>query len=76
MRYNEFQSPIAEDFAPCGRVCGWCGQPADQQLTAIGGTYHNRSGVFCRSCGEKFLGCVITGLHTEQQGLRALKHVS
>ncbi len=25
-----------------------------QQLTAIGGSYHNDSGLFCRPCGEKF----------------------
>jgi hypothetical protein len=59
MKYNEFHRPISADFAPRGSVCEWCGQPAERQLTAIGGTYHNQSGVFCRPCGEKFLETVI-----------------
>jgi len=68
MTYNEFQRPIAVDFSPRGRVCEWCGQPAERQLTAIGGARHNRSGFFCRLCGEKFLACVMEGLIVEQQG--------
>lgn len=67
MKYNEFQRPIAVDFAPCGHVCGWCGQPAERQLTAIGGAYHNQRGVFCRLCGEKFFECVVRGLIVEKQ---------
>ena len=59
MKYNEFHRPIAADFAPSGSVCEWCGQPAERQLTAIGGRYHNQSGVFSHSCGEKFLETVI-----------------
>jgi hypothetical protein len=59
MKYNEFHRPISADFAPRGSTCEWCGQPAERQLTAIGGTYHNQSGVFCRACGEKFLETVI-----------------
>ncbi|GLV56670.1 hypothetical protein KDH_35090 [Dictyobacter sp. S3.2.2.5] len=51
---NEFQRPVSVDFAPRGSVCEWCGKPAERQLTAIGGTYHNESGVFCRTCGELF----------------------
>jgi hypothetical protein len=76
MKYNEFQRPISVDFAPAGRVCEWCGQPAKRQLTAIGGIYHNRSGFFCFFCGEKFLECVIRGLHTEKRVRRALNYVS
>ena len=72
MKYNEFQRPIAVDFAPRGRVCEWCGKLAERQLTAIGGTHHNRSGVFCRPCGEEFLECVISALHTEKQERRAI----
>jgi len=67
MKYNEFQRPIAIDFAPRGRVCEWCGQPAERQLTAIGGTHHNQSGIFCGLCGEKFLENVIKGLLAEKQ---------
>ncbi|GAC1378236.1 MAG: hypothetical protein NVSMB33_01940 [Ktedonobacteraceae bacterium] len=54
MSNNEFRRPFSVDFAPRGSVCEWCGKPAEQQLTAIGGNYHNESGLFCRPCGEKF----------------------
>ena len=64
MRYNEFHRPISADFAPRGSICEWCGQPAEQRLTAIGGTYHNRSGTFCRSCGERFLAAVMRSVQT------------
>jgi hypothetical protein len=62
MKYNEFHRPISADFAPRGSACEWCGQPAERQLTAIGGTYHNQSGFFCHACGEKFLETVIHSL--------------
>ena len=64
MKYNQFNSPISVDFVPPGHVCGWCGRPAERQLTAIGGTYHNQSGVFCRSCGEHFSEAVINSAQT------------
>jgi hypothetical protein len=67
MSYNEFQRPISVDLVPYGRTCEWCDQPAERQLTAIGGIYHNRNGVFCDQCGQKFLECVIRGLHIEKQ---------
>lgn len=51
---NEFQRPVSVDFAPHGSLCEWCGKPAERQLTAIGGSYHNESGIFCRLCGEQF----------------------
>jgi len=54
MHFNEFRRPVSVDFVPRGSRCEWCGQPAERQLTAIGGTYHNESGMFCRPCGEKF----------------------
>lgn len=59
MPENEFSRPISTDLAPAGSACEWCGKPAQQQLTAIGGSYHNESGLFCRSCGELFLQGVI-----------------
>jgi ribosomal protein L37E len=59
MKYNEFRRPVSVDFAPRGSVCEWCGQPAERQLTAIGGTFHNESGIFCRACGEQFSEAVI-----------------
>jgi hypothetical protein len=54
MSNNEFRRPVSVDSAPRGSQCEWCGKPAEQQLTAIGGSYHNDSGLFCRECGEKF----------------------
>ena len=54
MPINEFRRPVSVDFAPQGSSCEWCGKPAVRQLTAIGGSYHNESGIFCRPCGEKF----------------------
>jgi hypothetical protein len=60
---NEFRRPISVDSAPRGSRCEWCGQPAEQQLTAIGGRFHNDGGTFCRSCGEKFTQAVINSLN-------------
>ncbi|QBD82179.1 hypothetical protein EPA93_41850 [Ktedonosporobacter rubrisoli] len=59
---NEFRRPFSVDFVPQGSLCEWCGEPAERQLTAIGGRYHNESGLFCRSCGEKFSQAVINSL--------------
>jgi hypothetical protein len=59
MSNNEFRRPISVDSAPRGSLCEWCGKPAEQQLTAIGGINHNESGLFCRSCGEQFSMAVI-----------------
>ena len=58
LKYEEFNRPISVDFAPRGRACGWCGKPAERQLTAIGGVYHNQGGVFCHQCGEQFIAVV------------------
>jgi len=52
---NEFGQSVTMDFAPAGSVCEWCGKPAVEQLTAIGGKWHNEGGYFCHSCGEKFI---------------------
>jgi hypothetical protein len=54
MAENEFRRSISTDSAPRGSHCEWCDQPAISQLTAIGGSSHNDSGMFCRECGEKF----------------------
>jgi hypothetical protein len=59
MSENEFRRPISVDGAPRGSLCEWCGKPAEMQLTAIGGTAHNESGLFCRPCGEDFTRAVI-----------------
>lgn len=62
MTYNEFRRPVSVDFAPHGSVCEWCGKPAERQLTAIGGIYHNESGTFCRPCGELFTQAVLNSI--------------
>jgi hypothetical protein len=59
---NEFRQPISVDQAPTGSLCEWCGKPAVQQLTALGGRSHNDGGFFCRSCGEEFARTVADSL--------------
>jgi hypothetical protein len=65
MSNYDFLQPVSVDFAPHGSVCEWCGKPAEQQLTAIGGTYHNEGGFFCRLCGEEFIRAVVHSLKAE-----------
>jgi hypothetical protein len=55
---NEFEQPISIDFAPEGSLCEWCGEPAVERLTVIGGKSHNEGGFFCHACGEKFIRAV------------------
>ncbi len=62
MPNNEFFQPVSVDTAPKGSRCEWCGEPAERQLTAIGGLYHNDGGLFCRPCGEKFTQAVVNSL--------------
>jgi len=59
---NEFRQPTSVDQAPAGSLCEWCGKPAVQQLTALGGRSHNDGGFFCRSCGEEFARTVADSL--------------
>ena len=54
MAEHEFRRSVSTDSAPRGSLCEWCGQPAVVHLTAIGGSSHNDSGLFCRACGDKF----------------------
>lgn len=54
MSNNEFNREVSIDFAPHASQCEWCGKPAIQQLTAIGGPYHNDGGFFCLNCGQAF----------------------
>lgn len=65
MSDNEFRQPVSIDFAPRGSVCEWCGKPAVEQLTAIGGKRHNEGGFFCRSCGDEFIHAVAESLTRE-----------
>jgi hypothetical protein len=58
MSDNEFGMSIATDFAPEESLCEWCGKPAVEQLTVIGGESHNESGYYCHTCGEKFIRAV------------------
>ncbi len=62
MAINEFRRPVSVDFAPRGSACEWCGKPAEKQLTAIGGKYHNEGGLFCQSCGDQFMATVINSV--------------
>jgi hypothetical protein len=62
MSINEFRRSVSVDFAPRGSLCEWCRKPAERQLTAIGGAYHNESGLFCHSCGEEFTRAVANSL--------------
>jgi len=62
MPINEFRRPFSVDFAPRGSRCEWCGNPAERQLTAIGGSRHNEGGLFCRPCGEQFTQTVINAV--------------
>lgn len=55
MSNNEFSSFVAIDFAPYGSICEWCGRPAEEQLTVVGGIYHDEGGCFCRECGKEFM---------------------
>jgi len=64
MSNNEFRRPVSVDYAPRGSVCEWCGKPAERQLTAIGGSYHNESGLFCGPCGDDFTRAVINAVTT------------
>jgi len=52
---NEFGQSVTMDFAPEGSVCEWCGKPAVERLTVIGGKRHNEGVYFCHECGEKFI---------------------
>lgn len=62
MQFNEFRRPVSVDFVPRGSLCEWCGKPAERQLTAIGGAFHNEGGMFCRLCGEQFSQTVMNSL--------------
>jgi len=62
MTNNEFYQAISIDFAPLSSTCEWCSKPAETRLTAIGGAYHNKGGVFCRSCGEEFTRLILDSL--------------
>lgn len=63
MSENEFRQPVSIDFAPRGSVCEWCGKPATQQLTAIGGKSHNEGGYFCDTCAAEFVRTVAESIN-------------
>lgn len=70
MALNEFRQPVSVDSAPRGSHCEWCGAPAEHQLTAIGGSYHNEGGLFCNPCGDKFKQAVINAVQMAAQETR------
>jgi hypothetical protein len=59
---NEFRQPVSIDFAPAGSVCEWCGKPAAQAVTVLGGRGHNDSGYLCSGCGKEFIRTVASDL--------------
>lgn len=59
---NEFRQPVSIDFAPAGSVCEWCGKPAAQAVTVLGGRGQNDSGYFCCGCGKEFIRTVASDL--------------
>jgi transposase-like protein len=63
MAKNEFSQSISIDAAPHSSTCEWCGKPAEEQLTAIGGIYHNKGGFFCHACGEEFARLILNSLN-------------
>lgn len=67
MQSNEFHRSVSIETVPHGRICEWCSEPAKQQMTVLGGTRHNRSGIFCYSCGEHFSQVI-----TETQAMNAV----
>jgi hypothetical protein len=62
---HELRQPVSIDFAPVGSVCEWCGKPALQTLTVIGGRGHNERGYFCSGCGKEFIRIVASDLRRE-----------
>jgi hypothetical protein len=62
---NEFRRPVSIDFAPAGSVCEWCGKPAAQALTILGGKSHNEGGYFCSACVKEFIRLVASDLRRE-----------
>ena len=63
---HEFCRPYSLDSAPRGHLCDWCREPAEKQVTAIGGIHHNQGGFFCRSCSETFCALIANALHMEK----------
>lgn len=70
MSDHEFQRPFAVDLAPRGRKCEWCGKPAEQHVTAIGGICHNSNGFFCRGCSEQYMQAVMASQRIQSEALR------
>lgn len=69
---NEFNAPVTSDLTTVGSVCDWCGQGAEQRLTAIGGSWHNKTGVFCCSCGQVFMEKIVKSSPSGQLFLETL----
>ena len=69
MHKHEVDHLVTIDMVPSGKACGWCNEPAEKQLTAIGGTHHNKSGAFCHPCGDEFSRIVVDSQTEAQSGL-------
>ena len=75
MLKNEFMQAISIDLAPYGYDCEWCGQPAEHELTVLGGSFHNESSCFCRLCGEEFARAVAYSLKAEEEAKTKAEHL-
>jgi hypothetical protein len=69
MYKNEIHHRVAMDLVPSGKICEWCSNPAEKQLTVIGGNRHNKGGAFCCSCGEKFSRGVVNSWAVVEAGM-------
>lgn len=62
---HEFRHPVSIACAPAQSVCAWCGKPAVQALTVLGGRGHNECGYFCSVCCTEFIRVVASDLRRE-----------
>ena len=67
MRTNEFSCSVSIDMVPRGSRCEWCGKPATQHITALGGLHHNQSALFCARCGLEFVRMVLSELRSQNE---------
>lgn len=74
MRTNEFSCSVSIDMAPRDSRCEWCGKPATQQITALGGLHHNQSALLCAGCGLEFVRVVIEATTRSKEPEVALVH--
>jgi hypothetical protein len=75
MRTNEFSYAVSIDMAPRESLCEWCGKPATQQITALGGLHHNQGARFCVTCGLEFIRIITEATTRAKAPESALVHL-